>query len=137
MEIDIQPKLRFHGVDVVNLKFEANNMYDGKTSIDIKIEPKVFYVPDRTSEFKIIMEVSLRCEGFFILELIGVGNFEFDSEFGDEELKKIFINANAPAIMFPYIRSFISTLTSNLGNLTGSLVIPTQFFHGELPEVIE
>jgi len=36
--------------------------------------------------------------------------------------------------MFPYVRSFITTLTSNLGDVTGSLVIPTQFFQGDLPE---
>jgi len=38
--------------------------------------------------------------------------------------------------MFPYIRSFISTLTANLGSVVGTLVIPTQFFKGEL-EVIK
>ncbi len=37
--------------------------------------------------------------------------------------------------MFPYVRAFVTTLTSNLGNVTGSLTIPTQFFHGELPEI--
>lgn len=37
--------------------------------------------------------------------------------------------------MFPYIRSFITTLTANLGDVTGTLTIPTQFFKGELKEI--
>ena len=37
--------------------------------------------------------------------------------------------------MFPYVRAFITTLISNLGNVTGTLVIPTQFFQGDLPEI--
>jgi preprotein translocase subunit SecB len=37
--------------------------------------------------------------------------------------------------MFPYVRAFITTLTTNLGNVTNPLIIPTQFFKGELEEV--
>lgn len=33
--------------------------------------------------------------------------------------------------------SFISTLTSNLGNVTGTLNIPPQFFRGEIKQVTE
>ena len=39
--------------------------------------------------------------------------------------------------MFPYIRSFISTLTANLGNVTGPLTIPIQFFNGVLEEILD
>jgi len=52
-----------------------------------------------------------------------------------KNLKKVFVNINAPAIMFPYVRAFITTLTTNLGNVTSPLIIPTQFFKGELEEV--
>jgi preprotein translocase subunit SecB len=81
------------------------------------------------------MDVSVHCEGFFNLNLVGIGTFEFDKDFEDDKLKKTFVNANAPAIMFPYVRSFVTTLTTNLGNVTGPLVIPTQFFQGDLLEI--
>ena len=71
---------------------------------------------------------------FFSLNLVGIGNFNFDKSFNSEELKRSFVNINAPAIMFPYVRAFVNTLTSNLGKVTGTLTIPTQFFHGELQE---
>ena len=135
MEIANQPKLRFHGVDFINLKFNTNQQYDGKTGIDLNVEPKVFYPQDNDLIFKIFMEISINCKGFFDLNLVGIGNFEFDKEFNDNDLKKVFVNTNAPAIMFPYVRSFITTLTSNLGNVTGPLIIPTQFFQGDLPEL--
>ncbi len=67
--------------------------------------------------------------------MVGIGNFEFDKNCDNPDLKKAFVNANAPAIMFPYIRSFVTNLTSNLGNVTGPIIIPTQFFQGDLPEI--
>lgn len=135
MEVSHQPKLKFHGVDFVNLKFTAHQQYDGKTGIDLHIDPKVFYPENDKLGFKIFMEVAINCPDFFELSLLGVGSFEFDKEFDDNDLKKSFINANAPAIMFPYVRSFISTLSINLGNVTGQLTIPTQFFQGDIPEL--
>ncbi len=136
MEVSVQPKLMFHGVDFINIKFDTNQQYDNEAGIDLNIDPKVFYPENETNFFKIFMEVSIHCENFFDLNLVGIGNFEFDKEFENLELKKTFINTNAPAIMFPYIRSFITTLTTNLGNVTGAIVIPTQFFQGDLPELL-
>jgi hypothetical protein len=37
--------------------------------------------------------------------------------------------------MFPYIRAFISIFTANLGNTTNGILIPTQFFKGNMDEV--
>jgi len=134
MDVSVQPKLMFHGVDFVNIKFETNQQYDNETEIDLNIDPKIFYPEKEPDFFKIFMEISIRCDNYFNLNLVGIGNFELDKEFENQKLKKAFVNANAPAIMFPYIRAFITTLTSNLGNVTGPLVIPTQFFQGDLPE---
>jgi len=135
MEVANQPKLMFHGVDFVNIKFDTYKQYDNNTGIDLNIEPKVFYPEKESTFFRIFMEISIHCDNFFDLNLVAVGNFEFDNEFNNQELKKTFVNTNAPAIMFPYVRSFITTLTSNLGNVTGPLVLPTQFFQGNLPEI--
>ena len=134
MEVANQPKLMFHGVDFVNIKLNTYQQYDNNTGIDLNIEPKVFYPEENLTFFKIFMEISVHCESFFDLNILAIGNFEFDKEFDDKELKKTFINTNAPAIMFPYVRSFITSLTSNLGNVTGPLILPTQFFQGDLPE---
>ena len=135
MEVSNQPKLKFQGVNIINVKFSSEQPYDGSTEINLNVDPKVFYPEKSSLDFKIFMEVSMKCEGFFNLNLLGIGSFMFDEKLQDENLKKTFINSNAPAIMFPYIRAFITTLTSNLGDVTGPLVIPTQFFKGEIEEL--
>ena len=37
--------------------------------------------------------------------------------------------------MFPYVRSFVATLTVNLVNVLPRLNLPTQFFNSELEEI--
>ncbi len=136
MEVNKQTKLTFHGVDILNINFNAIAPREDELKIDIKCEPKVFYPIEDTNIFKIIMDIELKDERYFELVLRAVGSFELESELNDE-LRKVFVNSNAPAIMFPYIRAFISTLTANIGNVVGPLVIPTQFFKGELEEIKE
>lgn len=136
MEVSKQTKLTFHGVDILNVNFNAFSPRQEALNIDVNCVPKVFYPIDNPSVFRIIMDIDLKDERYFDLKVRAVGNFELDSELNDE-LRKHFVNSNAPAIMFPYIRSFISTLTANLGNIVGPLIIPTQFFRGDLEEYIE
>lgn len=136
MEVADQIQLKFHGVDfpVINLKSENPFVQSPGTIINIDIKPKVFYPTEQPDYFKIIQEVTLSSSNFFELFIISVGTFELKANV-DENLKKVFVNINAPAIMFPYVRAFITTLTTNLGNVTSPLIIPTQFFKGELEEV--
>lgn len=136
MEVADQIQLKFHGVDfpVINLKSENPFVQSPGNIINIDIKPKVFYPTEQPDYFKIIQEVTLSSLNFFELFIISVGTFELKANV-DENLKKVFVNINAPAIMFPYVRAFITTLTTNLGNVTSPLIIPTQFFKGELEEV--
>ena len=131
MEVKQQAKLSFKGVDIINLNFNAISPVNENVNIQITCVPKVFYPDNCYNEFKILMDIELKDEKFFILILRAIGSFELDTEI-TPELNAHFVNVNAPAIMFPYIRSFITTLTANLGNPTGSLVIPPQFFSGNL-----
>lgn len=59
-----------------------------------------------------VLSIAVKAEGFF----------EFNSEL-DEEMKDDFFNTNAPAILFPYIRAYISTL-STLSGLK-PIILPT------------
>lgn len=136
MEIAKQIKLKFYGVDfpIVNLN-STNPVLESEDPIKINIAPKVYFPKETPNIFKIIQEVSLSSEGYFELFILAVGSFELDETLS-EDIKQSFINTNAPAIMFPYIRAFISTLTSNVGNATGSIIIPPHFFRGEI-EIVE
>lgn len=136
MSTETQIKLKFISVDFPVVNFSSEKQFLGDGEIHIDIEPKVYFPKDDPKHFKIIQEVNVLVKDTFKIFIIAIGNFEL-SDVKDEKLRKSFINLNAPAIMFPYIRSFISTLTSNLGDVTGTLNIPPQFFKGELPLVTE
>jgi len=138
MKINDQIQLKFIGVDfpMINLNSLRPKEKEDKTPITINIKPQVFFPKENPNFFKIIQEIQLVSESFFELNLLAIGTFEL-SKSVEKDIKKAFINTNAPAIMFPYIRAFISTLTANLGNVTGTLSIPPQFFKGELKEITD
>ena len=136
MSVQSQDKLLFQGVSFPVVHFDAQKKYDGASKIDLQVTPKVFYPKEDLTSFTIVMEVRLYCKDVFSLEILASGMFKYGNESIEEQLKASFINVNAPAIMFPYVRSFISTLTSNVGNTIGALTIPTQFFNGTLEEYI-
>jgi preprotein translocase subunit SecB len=136
VEVADQIQLKFHGVDfpVINLKSDNPFVQSPDNIINLIITPKVFYPKNQPDLFKIVQQINLSCENYFELSIVSVGTFELKTDV-DVNLKKSFVNNNAPAIMFPYLRAFISTLTSNIGNVTSPLIIPTQFFKGELEEI--
>lgn len=134
MDITKQPKLAFQGVNILKVNFDASGPQKKEGEININCIPKVYYPKEKPQIFHIIMDITLEAEKCFELRVLGVGNFKVNTEI-TPEIKKKFVNANAVAIMFPYIRSFITTFTANLGKVTGTLIIPTQFFKGDLEEV--
>ncbi|WP_396188073.1 protein-export chaperone SecB [Flavobacterium sp.] len=136
MSTETQVKLKFISVDFPVVNFHSEKQLTENQEINIEIEPKVFFPKENTNHFKIIQEVNVSVNDIFNLFIVAIGSFELNNV-EDEKLRNNFINMNAPAIMFPYIRSFISTLTSNLGNVTGTLNIPPQFFKGELKQISE
>jgi preprotein translocase subunit SecB len=57
----------------------------------------------------------------FDVKMVSVGIFEYDVE--DEDVLLNFLSINGPAIIFPYIRSFISSMTALSGFDT--ITLPT------------
>jgi preprotein translocase subunit SecB len=52
--------------------------------------------------------------------------FEAQNQITEEFKNSHFVKTNSPAIAFPYLRSFITTLTSNTG--IGQVILPTMNF---------
>lgn len=72
-------------------------------------------IPDDVErEFVIGFKINLSEENFTLyIEMVFM--FETDEEINEEFINSSFIKINAPAIAFPYIRSFISNLTVQSG----------------------
>ena len=100
--------------------------------IDIECEPVILLNKKKKDVFNIVMDLTVSNESYFSLSLRAIGKFKLSDDI-TEDIKNNFLTANAPAIMFPYIRSFVTTFTANLGNVVGALTIPPQFFKGNIP----
>jgi preprotein translocase subunit SecB len=130
-----QKLLKFHGVDIVKVEFVSEDEFvAGKCAIDLNIDAKVYYPKERPNHFNIMMNVTVESENVFLLNIYSIASFEFAKNI-DEEIKKNFINVNAPAIVFPYLRSFITSFTSNLGSTIPPITIPIRFFKGKMEEI--
>ncbi len=134
METSNQINLTFHGIDFINVKFNSIQPFRFEEKINFKIDAKLNIDNDSENNFQIIMGLEMQANSYFELNIVAVGYFEIKSD-ASKELRANFINVNAPAIMFPYVRSFVSTLTSNFGNCISTLIIPPQFFKGEVKNV--
>lgn len=97
-----------------------------KTEIDINadlfsINPQAVII---RSEKKIHINFDveiLDAENNFNLKMLCIGVFDYDTE--DEDLILNFMSLNGPAIVFPYIRSFVSSYTALSGFDT--ITLPT------------
>jgi len=134
-EVQASTNLLFHGVEITNVQFQTEQRYNANTLINFDFRPKVFFPPDTHNGFMIIMEAHLNAPGFFLLAVTAAGRFELQGEV-TEETRKQFAHINAAAIMFPYLRAFITNFTSSLGTATGAITIPVQFFQGALEEYV-
>lgn len=74
------------------------------------------FIENSKSEFGIIFDISLENEEKeFVLKLKATAHFETDKEIDEDFKTSSFVKVSAPAIAFPYIRTFISNLTLNSG----------------------
>ena len=137
MEIKEQPKLRFIGMDFPSIELKSIQAFieSEDERVNIEIEPRIFYPEGEPNTFKIIMNVELSVENYFELKIIGIGTFEISGIDISDSDRKMLINANAPAIVFPYVRSLIATITSNVGKVITPILLPPRFFKGELEEM--
>ena len=139
MEIKEQISLLFRGVDFPSINLSSLKPFteSDDNKVEIKIDPRAFIPADNPNIFKIVMEILLSSDEHFSLAITAVGTFELkkgedsvNKEITEDE-RKTLINANSTAIMFPYVRAFISTLTSNIGKVITPIILPVRFFKGD------
>lgn len=81
------------------------------------------YLSDEESLFKYEMSVGIEDDNKYLnIQIVASGLFEFDKNLTNLE-KQAFFSVNAPAILFPYVRAYITTLTSLSG--IKPVILPT------------
>jgi preprotein translocase subunit SecB len=107
-------------VERSTIEFKDIDRASSKLSIDIGVAGK----DDRkNNRFSLKMDVKVRDEEENMnINVVMIGFFEFDHDCTEKELGMYF-NTNAPAIIFPYVRAYIASLTTLSG--VAPVVLPT------------
>jgi len=106
-------KFRFQKFNILysSIEIKDENTTDKKLDIELNQEGKVY----ENNLYESILDVYVFNETKSLeikAKLKGV--FEFDNDL-EEKAKKNFFNVNAPAILFPYLRAYITSLTALSG----------------------
>lgn len=117
-----EKKARLQFKNFVVPEFFARKIID-KAGVEEKFELEPSAVISRKdNQFHINISIALvNLDSNIAINMIGIGVFSYEVEKEDELLN--YMGLNGPAIVFPYLRSFISTYTANSGFDT--ITIPT------------
>lgn len=133
MESKDQPILKFSGVEIIRVIYNLKQNAPVGSKISMGSNFSVYYPEEEKNKFEIVTDLKIKCEEYFTIEVRAIGKFEVGEEI-TEEMKTNFININTPAMVFPYLRAFISTFTANTGAI-GTVHLPPQFFSGSVKEI--
>ncbi len=133
-------KLQFQDFTVIKSYIELNTDLVDKKGLSINIIPKGKFIARKEGGSEFILTIDLRIneekKDFVEINVISQGLFICDFDSGEEESKmKSYLITNAPAIVFPYIRAYISTLTTVSG--ISAIVLPTLNLSKGIKEILE
>lgn len=115
-------KFRFSGYQILKSNIDIKDPDNINDNLDIKFK-KSSGINEVDNKYKLDIDVIIEDEDKnLFVEVICNGFFEFDKNITDKE-KDIFFNTSAPAILFPYLRAYISTLTTLSG--MKPIILPT------------
>lgn len=93
----------------------------GEFKIDVNIIPKGVVLKS-LNQFHLELAVNIKeASDKFEISIISVAIFEFDQNADIDQYIGSLFTTNAPAIAFPYIRAYISNLTTQSGLFTVTL----------------
>jgi preprotein translocase subunit SecB len=118
MNANVQKKLRFNGYKIYGFNLSSSDekdpLLDENLSLDISLSSKIN--TETNKGFNLVMNIILvSSDKKFELILNSKSMFETDIEIDDSYLGDPMVNINAPAIVFPFLRAFINTVTINAG----------------------
>jgi preprotein translocase subunit SecB len=127
-EPQIQPSIRLDSFHLAKLDFNLNETHwekDEITDTQFKINFTHLLDDERDNYFGVLFKIFIQNpDNSVILNFDFIGHFEsFGVKINSETLNSEFFKFAAPAIIFPYIRSFVSNFTLNSG--FKPIILPT------------
>lgn len=115
-------KFRFKDFKIYSSSIEIKEGYAEDRQLEINLNPNG-NVNKENGLYEIVLDVYV-CNKTKSIEIKTIlkGFFEFDNDLSDEA-KDNFFNVNGPAILFPYLRAYITALTSLSGIIP--IILPT------------
>lgn len=125
-------KIEFNSFQIKEVNLVAPNNFDEGVfdGAHTHLQYGTHRVEDSPHSYVLIMEVKMEVspaeaddKQSFPLRVSCAGLFSSTEEITEEFMQSSFVKISSPAILFPYLRAFVTTLTANAGY--GPLVLPT------------
>ena len=117
-----EAQFRFLNYRITEAFIKLNSEIETSDELEVNFEQTIG-VHETENRMRLLLNTSIKDKNDALsITVKAEGYFEFDKEL-DEDMKDGFFNANAPAILFPYIRAYISTLSTLSG--VKPIVLPT------------
>lgn len=117
MNKDVNSSLRFLDYVVEKIEFYVNSDFREETvNIDFNIKKDIIYLEDEMNTMHVILDLSIFENPVennypFNMKVLLKGIFQLDGS--DADNRETFAEINSIAILFPYLRSLVSTYTAN------------------------
>lgn len=105
---------RFLGYHIAEIHFNLEDEYfsEGKGTIDPKIEIVRKFQPDKNRFVQVILKIILETKNkSFLFRLVIKGSFQANENMSDSLFERMSLQ-NAPAILYPFARSIITSYTA-------------------------
>lgn len=113
---------RFIGYKIVESSIKYNPELSDFENLSVNIK-NTTGINEEELKLKLELELEVKNDSDDLNVVVkAIGIFEFDSNLSDKH-KEIFFNTSAPAILFPYIRAYITSLTALSG--IQPIILPT------------
>lgn len=113
----LKMQIRFTGIQFTELDYQVKTFDKVIThQLETSLKVGVGFKEDEKKGFIVTFEMLLQSKSKkFKLKLKADAHFLTESEIDEDFKTSLFVKINAPAIAFPYVRTFISNLTLNSG----------------------
>lgn len=122
----VESRLHFAGYEVNNLQFKLNK--EENREAEFKICPaftkEIEDNGDGTYDVRLIVSIESTKEKPMLFDLVVdiTGHFVLADDSGDEEFREQIINQNTVAILFPFLRTIVASLTTTAN--VSALMLP-------------